>query len=198
MTITPKKALILAAIGVALYFGYSMFRDKFASKSNEELLSLYGEGGTNQKLARLELELRVQNDKIKSGDLTGHVNDTNVDIAEMAFSLLGRLKFKEGIATYVAQVGKRDGKRWKVNAAAADALKATKCIKSKDAIPPLIGLLKWDVPSKDGVIGQDASEKMHAAAGAALEEITGENNANNASKWDVWWQGAQREFKVKE
>lgn len=199
MTITPKKALILAAIGVGLYFGYTMFRDKFGSKTNEELLSLYGEGGVNQSGARIELELRVANDKIKPGDLTGHVNDANAVIAEMAFSLLGRLKHKDGIPTYIAQVNKRDGKRWKVNAAAADALKATRSPKSTTAITPLMQMLKWEVPStKDGVDGKDATEKVRSAAGAALEFLTGQNHGNNFDAWNTWWQENQRTFTIKE
>ncbi|GEM_PF-5325450 len=198
MAITPKKLLILIAAGVGLYFGYSYFVSNFSSKTSEELFSMYGEGGAKGAGARAELEIRVQQDKIKAGDLMSRVNDANVDIAELSLGLLARMKHKEGISTYIGKINARDAKRWKVNAAAADALKASRCAKSKDAIPPLINLLRWEVPTKDGVDGKDATEKVHSAAGAALETITGANHQNNASLWDVWWQENQREFQVKD
>ncbi len=131
MAITPKKLAILVVIGVACYFGYSFFRSTFSSKTNEELFSMYAEGGAKAAGARAELEIRVAQDKIKPGDLMSRVNDANVDSAELALTLLARMKHKEGIGTYIGLVKKRsDPKRWKVNAAAADALKATKCSKS--------------------------------------------------------------------
>ena len=197
MAITPKKLVGILVVAAALYFGYSYFRSNFSSKTNEELFAMYGEGGPKGTAARAELEIRVAQDKIKAGDLMPRANDANVDIASLALSLLAGMKHKEGIPTYISKVNARDAKRWKVNAAAADALKASKCPKSKDAIPALIGLLKWEVPSKDGIIGHDATEQVHSAAGGALEAITGQNHQNNASLWDVWWQGNQREFEVK-
>lgn len=197
MAITPKKLVGILVVAGALYFGYTYFRSNFSSKTNEELFAMYGEGGAKGTAARGELEIRVAQDKIKAGDLMPRANDANVDIAELALTLLARMGHKEGIPTYIGKVNARDAKRWKVNAAAADALKASKCPKSKDAIPSLIKLLTWEIPSKDGINGQDATEKVHSAAGGALEAITGQNHQNNASLWDVWWQGNQREFEVK-
>lgn len=198
MAITPKKLAILAIIGIAAYFGYTFFRSTFSSKTNEELFAMYAEGGAKAAGARTELEIRVAQGKIQPGDLMSRVNDASVDSAELALSLLARMKHKDGIGTYIAKVKMRDPKRWRVNAAAADALKATRCPKSREAIQPLIDLLKWEIPDKDGVLGKDATEKVRSAAGAALETITGENHQNNASAWEVWWQGAQREFQVKD
>lgn len=198
MTITPKKLVVLLLIGAGLYFGYDFFQSNFSSKTTEELFAMFGEGGAKGTAARVELESRVLQDKLKGGDLMPRANDANVDIAELALGLLGRMKYKEGISTFISKVKLRDPKRWRVNAAAADALKGSKCAKSKEAIQPLIDLLKWEVPSKDGVLGQDATEKVRSAAGGALETITGQNHQNNASLWEVWWQGNQREFEVKD
>ncbi len=197
MAITPKKLVVLIAIGVGLYFAYGYFKSTFSSKTNEELFAMYGEGGPKAAGARAELEIRVAQDKIKAGDLMPRANDANADIAALALGLLARMGHKEGIPTYISKVNAREPKRWKVNAAAADALKASKCAKSKDAIPHLIKLLTWEVPAKDGVNAQEASEGVHSAAGGALEAITGQNHQNNASLWEVWWQGNQREFEVK-
>lgn len=196
MAITPKKLVVLALVGAAFYFGYNFFRVNYSSKTNEELFAMYAKGGAEAIPARAELEIRVAQNRIKGGDLMSRVKDENVDSAELALSLLARLKYKEGIPTYISLIKSRRPERWKVNAAAADALKATKSAKSKEAIPPLIELLRWEVPDTHGVLGRDASEKVRSAAGAALEAITGENHQNNPDAWTTWWNEAGREFQV--